>query len=118
MVMKVDPQPIPTPAERLWRRLFFVMSAVMGALALVDLEAGRMAHALGDAGVVCLMLSLMTQFSFVRAMVMASQNSKPREELLRDVERIRAANPWAERLSSTGWLLLLASLMLRAFGLA
>jgi hypothetical protein len=116
--MKSVPGPVQTPGELLWRRVFFVMSAVMGALALVDLEAGRTAHALGDVGVTCLMLSLMSQFPFVRAMVTASQSDKPREELLRDVERLRAANPWAERLSSTGWLLLLASLMLRAFGLA
>jgi hypothetical protein len=116
--MEVRKDPSPSPGEILWRRIFFVMSAVMGALALVDLEAGRVAHALGDAGVTCLMLSLMTQFPFVRAMVTASQSDKPREELLRDVERLRSANPWAERLSSTGWLMLLASLMLRAFGMA
>jgi hypothetical protein len=107
-----------SPGEQLWRRTFFVMSAVMGALALVDLEAGRFAHALGDIGVTSLMLSLMTQFPFVRAMVTASQSNKPREELLRDVERLRNANPWAERLSSSGWLMLLASLMMRAFGMA
>jgi hypothetical protein len=112
---KSQPQ---TPGEQFWRRTFFVMSAIMGALALVDLEAGRFARALGDAGVTCLMLSLMTRFPFVRAMVTASQSDKPREELLRDVERLRSANPWAERLSSTGWLMLLASLMLRAFGMA
>jgi hypothetical protein len=91
----------------------------MGALALVDFDAGRFAHGLGDAGVACLMLSLMTRFPFVRAMVEAGARDtreQSREALMREAERLRSASPWAERLSHAGWMLLLASLALRLFG--
>lgn len=107
--------------ERAWRNAFFLFSALMAALALVDFEAGRFAHGLGDVGVVCLMLSLMGQFSFVRAMVSAGSREAPaksRDELLREAERLRLANPWAERLSHAGWMLLLASFALRLLGAA
>jgi hypothetical protein len=103
--------------ERTWRNVFFCLSAVMGALALVDFDAGRFAHGLGDAGVACLMVSLMTQFPFLQAIVRADPRTKSRDELLREAEKLRSAHPWAERLSAAGWLLLLTSLILRAGGL-
>lgn len=112
----------PTPGESLWWSAFFYLSAAMAAMALVDLDAGRLSHGLGDAGVSCLMLSLMTQFPFVRAMVAASRQSeakndpKVRETLLREAERVRAAHPWADRAGALGWLMLFASLLLRASG--
>ena len=46
-----------TSGERLWRGGFFYVSAAMGAMAMVDFDAGRFAHGLGDAGIACLMLS-------------------------------------------------------------
>jgi hypothetical protein len=104
----------------MWRNGFYGLSALMAALALVDFDAGRFAHGLGDAGVACLMLSLMSQFPFVRAVVEAGTRDAPdrsREVLLREAERLRTAHPWAERLSQAGWLLLLASLALRLTGL-
>lgn len=107
--------------ERAWSNSFFVFSALMTALALVDFEAGRFAHGLGDVGVACLMLSLMGQFPFMRAMVKAGSREAPaksREELVREVERLRLANPWAARLSHAGWMLLLTSFALRLLGAA
>ncbi|MGE5336725.1 MAG: hypothetical protein ACM3PU_02795 [Gemmatimonadota bacterium] len=104
--------------ERTWRNVFFYFSALMGALALVDFDAGRLAHGMGDAGVACLMLSLMTQFPFVRAIVRSDAGTKSRDDLLREVEKLRNAHPWADRLSAAGWLLLLASLVLRAAGVS
>lgn len=109
----------PTPGELTWRNAFFYLSALMGAMALVDFDAGRVAHGLGDAGIASLMLSLMTQFPFVRAMVDAGgreASAQSREALLREAERLRAAHPWAERAGRAGWVLLLASLMLRVMG--
>ncbi|MFN3566164.1 MAG: hypothetical protein ACK4V1_09320 [Burkholderiaceae bacterium] len=102
--------------ENLWRNGFFYLSALMAAFALVDFDAGRLAHALGNAGIACLMLSLMTQFPFLRAIVAASKQAKPRDELLREVRRLKDANPWSERLGLAGWTLLAASLVLRAIG--
>lgn len=118
------PSPKPVAGESTWRNVFFYLSAAMAAMALVDFDSGRLAHGLGDAGVALLMLSLMTQFPFVRAMVDAGQKSdgKPdptaREHLLREAERLRAAHPWADRLGTLGWVLLFASLLLRATGAA
>lgn len=112
-------QPVPTqpsPHERTWRRVFFGLSALMGALALVDFDAGRFAQGLGDAGVACLMLSLMNQFPFVRAIVRTDASAKSRDELLREMEKLRAAQPWVDRVAAAGWLLLVASLILRAAG--
>ncbi len=114
--MSPRPAPPASQGESLWRNGFFYVSAVMGALALVDLEAGRLAHALGDSGIACLMLSLMTQFPFVRAIVAASKGEQPREEALRQMQRLKEANPWADRLSLAGWTQLAASLILRAVG--
>jgi len=110
-----------TPGERMWYQVFYTLSALMAALALVDFTAGRFAQGLGDVGVACLMLSLMGQFPFLRAMVAAGSSGAPekaREELLREAQRLRLANPWAARLSHAGWLLLLASLALRLVGAA
>jgi len=115
---RVRPGPI-TPGERLWRNAFFAFSALMAGLAMVDFEAGRFAQGLGDVGVACLMLSLLGQFPFLRAMVAAGVRDAPakaREDLLREAERLRLANPWAARLSHAGWMLLLASLALRLTG--
>jgi hypothetical protein len=114
--MSKPDQPQESVHERTWRNGFFYFSAMMGALALVDFDAGRLAHGMGDAGVACLMLSLMTQFPFVQAIVRADSRAKSRDELLREVEKLRSAHPWADRVSAAGWLLLLASLILRAAG--
>ncbi len=111
----------PSALELLWRNGFFYMSAVMGALALVDFDAGRLAHGLGDAGVACLMLSLTTQFGFVRAVIQANDRQSPeqaRQALLDEATRLRAAYPWADRLNRVGWVLLLMSLALRVTGAA
>ena len=62
--------------ERLWRTLFFCFSAVMAGFALVELDAGRPAGAAGDAGVSCLMLSLLNQFPVIRAIVGAASKAR------------------------------------------
>jgi uncharacterized membrane protein YhfC len=118
MPPKMPPRTAPpaTHGEKLWRNAFFYFSAAMAASALVDLEAGRLAHGLGDAGIACLMLSLMTQFPFVRAIVAASKQTRTSEALLREAQRLKAANRWSDRLGLTGWTLLAASLVLRAIG--
>lgn len=103
--------------EQLWRNAFFYLSSVMAAFALVDLDAGRVAQAMGDAGVACLMLSLMTQFPVVRAIIDGASKSASREGLQREVQRLRNAHPWSERAARAGWSLFFGSLVLRAFGL-
>lgn len=108
--------PSASQGENLWRNSFFYLSALMAAFALVDFDAGRLAHGLGNGGIACLMLSLMTQFPFLRAIVAASKEAKPRDELLREVQRLKEGNPWGERLGFAGWTLLAASLVLRAIG--
>lgn len=111
----------PTPGERIWRNGFFFLSAAMAAAALNDLSAGRLAHGLGDLGICCLMLSLMTQFRFVRAVAKASAAITPEqanETLQREAEDVRAAHPWAERVNRVGWALLVTSLALRLMGVA
>ncbi len=102
--------------ERLWRGFLFGLSATMAAFALVDLEAGRPANALGDAGVCCLMLSLINQFPIVRAILGAATKDASRAELLREAERLRDAHPWSERAAAAGWTMLFGSLMLRVLG--
>jgi hypothetical protein len=106
----------PDANERLWRGLFFWLSAVMGAFALVDLESGRPANAIGDAGVACLMLSLMNQFPVVKAIIGAASRKATPAQLQREAERTRRDHPWAERVATTGWTLLFGSLLLRALG--
>jgi hypothetical protein len=103
--------------ERLWHRTFFGLSATMGAFALVDLDAGRVAGAAGGAGVTCLMLSLMNRFPMVRAIIGAASRRVSPADLEREAERLRGAHPWTERIASVGWALLFASLMLKALGL-
>ncbi len=113
-----------TAGERIWRNTFFVLSAVMGGLALVDFDAGRFPHGLGDLGASVLTLSLTVQFPFVRAIVKASgeQSSsqagalKRREQLLQQAAKLRAENPWADRAGRAGWTLLAISLLLRVIG--
>lgn len=121
------PQNPPSNGERTWRGILFVLSAAMAASALADFDAGRLGKALGDLGVSVLMLSMMVQFPFLRAVVKASgeQDSgspervrKQREELMKQAEQVRAANPWAEHAGRAGWALLAVSLVLRIGGIA
>jgi hypothetical protein len=114
--MNRQPPSQENPQERLWRKLFFGFSAAMGGFALVDLDAGRMAGAAGDAGVACLMISLMNQFPVVRAIIGAASRRASPEQLQREAERLRSAHPWTERIASVGWSLLFGSLLLRALG--
>lgn len=111
----------PSTGEHLWHSGFFFLSAAMAAAALTDLSAGRVANGLGDLGICCLMLSLMTQFRFVRAVAQAGNTASPeqaRAVLQREAEQVRAAHPWAERVNRTGWALLITSLVLRLMGAA
>jgi hypothetical protein len=107
----------PSPGEAVWRNLFFYFSAFMGALALLDFDAGRIAHGMGDLGVASLLLSLLPQFSFVRAVVGGGATDKDRERMLEAAQRFRAEHPWSDRFGRMGWALLLSSLVLRALGL-
>jgi hypothetical protein len=104
--------------ERIWRRVFYLLSAAMGAYAMVQLGGGRFAGALGDVGVTCLMISLIPQFPFVRAIIAGAKRHRSEEQLLHDLERVRTQSPWVETTSAAGWLLLGASFLLRAFGVA
>ena len=88
----------------------------MAAYALLQLGAGRFAGAMGDVGVTCLMVSLIPQFPFVRAIVAGARRQHSEEQLLQDLDRVRTQNPWAETASAVGWMLLAASFLLRAFG--
>lgn len=124
--MDRKPSP-PSQGERLWRMALFVLSAGMAASALVDFEAGRLGQGLGDLGVSVLMLSMMVQFPFLRAVLKASSEQeggspdrarKQREELLKQAEQVRAANPWADHAGRAGWTLLAVSLVLRISGIA
>jgi hypothetical protein len=101
----------------LWRTVFFWLSALTAAFVLVDLDAGRWAGAAGNAGVCCLMLSLMHQFPVVKAIARAATKRASPSELQRESEKLRRASPWTERLAGVGWALLLASLLLQAFGI-
>jgi hypothetical protein len=107
-----------TDGERSWRVSFYLLSAAMVGYGLVQLGAGRFAGSLGDAGVACLMVSLIPQFPFVRAILSRVHRERPEEQLLRDLERVRTQSPWAETVSAVGWLLLGVSFLLRALGLA
>src|SRR5262245_28633510 len=93
-----------TEGERFWRRAFYFLSAAMAAYALLQLGSGRFAGALGDVGVTCLMVSLIPQFPFVRAIVAGARHRHSEEQLLRDLDRVRTQNPWAETASVVGWL--------------
>jgi hypothetical protein len=124
--MTGNPGP-PSNGERIWRAALFVLSAAMTASALVDFEAGRLGNGLGDLGASVLMLSLMVQFPFLRAVVKVSAEQdkaspdrvrKQREELMKQAQQVRAANPWADVAGRAGWVLLAISLVLRIGGVA
>lgn len=117
----------PSNGERAWRAALFFLSAAMTASALVDFEAGRLGNGLGDLGASVLMLSLMVQFPFLRAVVKVSAEQdkaspdrvrKQREELMKQAQQVRAANPWADYAGRAGWVLLAISLVLRIGGVA
>lgn len=111
---------VPSPGERAWRTGLYLLSASSAASALVDFDAGRLAHGLGDLGVTALLLGLLVQFPFVRAFVASgSQRGDPakvRAALLKLAEELRARHPWAEHAGRAGWALLGTSLVLRLFG--
>jgi hypothetical protein len=120
------PRPAPTLGEQLWRNTFFVLSAILAGLALVQFDAGRFAQGLGDLGASVLMLSLITQFPFLRAVVRASAEGgdspermrQRQQELMRQAAELKAANPWADMAGRAGWVLLGISLILRFAGTA
>lgn len=113
-----------TQGERVWRNTFYVLSAMLAGLALVQFDAGRWAHGLGDLGASVLMLSLITQFPFVRAVIRASQEQdaspdrarQRQEELMKQAAQLKAAYPWADVAGRAGWVLLGLSLVLRITG--
>lgn len=113
-----------SPAERVWRKVFFVLSAMMTGFALVNLSSGHYAQAIGDLGASLLMLSLIVQFPFVRAIIKAGNENaathpqQRRDDLLQEAEKLRAANPWAEYAGRAGWILLGFSLVLRIVGVS
>lgn len=109
--------PPPSASERFWRNTIFYLSAMMGALALVDFDAGRVAHGLGDAGVACLLVSIEAQFPLIRAMVKSGGRKQTTEQLLREAAQQRAEHPWPHRLGNLGWALMAASLILRWSGI-
>lgn len=119
-----SPAAEPTAGERLWRNSFFVLSAMLAGLALVHFDAGRLANGLGDLGAAVLMLSLITQFPFVRAVIRASSEGERspervklrQEELTRQAAQLKAAHPWADIAGRAGWVLLGVSLVLRFAG--
>jgi hypothetical protein len=124
--MTGKPSP-PGNGERVWRTAMFVLSAAMAASALVDFEAGRLGNGLGDLGASVLMLSMMVQFPFLKAVIKVSAEQdkaspervrKQREELAKQAEDVRSANPWADYAGRAGWALLAISLVLRVGGLA
>jgi len=108
----------------MWRNTFFVLSAGLVALALVDLEAGRLAQGLGNLGAAVLTLSLMVRFPFVRAILKASSEQttnpseieKRRRQLVDQAAKLSAENPWADRAGRAGWTMLALSLLLRLVG--
>ena len=115
----MDSPRAPTPVsggESLWRIVFFFLSALMAALAMVDFSSGWLAHGLGDLGVSFLMLSLLAQFPFVQIFIRASERPDGRELLAKEAERLRKAQPWTARASAWGWALMLLSLGLRLAG--
>jgi hypothetical protein len=114
----------PSPGERIWRNSFFFLSALLAGLALTKFEAGRWAHGVGDLGASVLMLSVMVQFPFLRALIRASADDegspehlkRRRAELVQQAEQLKAANPWSDVAGRAGWILLGISLILRIVG--
>jgi hypothetical protein len=64
--------PAASTGQRVWQNTFFLLSAVLGGLALLQFDAGHLAHALGDLGASVLMISLIYQYPFVRAVLRAA----------------------------------------------
>jgi hypothetical protein len=122
--LKSSPPAAPTPGERIWRNTFFMLSALLAALALVQLDAGHLAQGLGDLGASVLMVSLISQYPFVRAVIRASadddgtpERAKRRhEELMKQAAELKAAHPWSDVAGRAGWVLLGISLVLRFSG--
>ena len=113
------PSEPPRPdGERAWRQVMFYLSAVMGALALVDFDAGRIAHGLGDAGVACLLISIEAQFPLLRALARSEGGAASAEDVIKRLEQERVANPWPHRIGRAGWAFLATSLLLRLAGVA
>jgi hypothetical protein len=120
----VPPPLVVTPGERIWRNTFFVLSATLAALALTQFDAGRMAHGLGDLGASVLMVSLIAQFPFVRAVIRASAEhdgtpdraKRRQEELMKQAAQLKAEHPWSDVAGRAGWVLLGISLVLRFTG--
>ena len=118
------PTPEPTAGERVWRNTFFVLSSALAGLALVQFDAGRIANGLGDLGASVLMLSLISQFPFIRAVIQASadsqgspeQSRRRQEELMQQAAQLKAAHPWSDMAGRAGWVLLGVSLVLRLAG--
>jgi hypothetical protein len=114
----------PASGERAWHAVFFVLSATLAALALVEFDAGRISHALGDLGAAVLMISLISQYPFIRAVIRASAEDdgspekarRRHEELMRQAAELKAAHPWSDRAGRAGWILLGISLVLRFTG--
>ena len=118
------PAPAPSAGERVWRNTFFVLSATLAGLALVQFDAGRLANGLGDLGASVLMLSLVSQFPFIRAVIRASSDSagspeqsrRRQEELMQQAAQLKAAHPWSDMAGRAGWVLLGVSLVVRLAG--
>jgi hypothetical protein len=108
----------------MWRNTFFVLSAMLAGLALVQFDAGRLANGLGDLGASVLMLSLVSQFPFIRAVIRASaesqgspeQSRRRQEELMQQAAQLKATHPWSDMAGRAGWVLLGVSLVLRLAG--
>jgi hypothetical protein len=121
---KVPPPLVVTPGERIWRNTFFVLSATLAALALTQFDAGRVANGLGDLGASVLMVSLIAQFPFVRAVIRASaeddgtpdRTKRRQEELMKQAAQLKAEHPWSDVAGRAGWVLLGISLVLRFTG--
>ncbi len=105
--------------EQLWRNTFFVLSAILAGLALVQFDAGRLAQGLGDLGASVLMLSLITQFPFLRAVVRASaeDGDSPERMRQRQQELMRQAAELNGRASRLGAARHLPGAAFRRYGL-
>ena len=81
-------------------------------------------NGLGDLGASVLMLSLISQFPFIRAVIQASADSQgsperiqaSTEELMQQAAQLKAAHPWSDMAGRAGWVLLGVSLVLRLVG--
>jgi hypothetical protein len=116
----------PSLGERTWHAVFFFLSATLAALALVQFDAGRISHVVGDLGAAVLLISLISQYPFIRAVIRASAEDdgtpekarRRHEELMRQAAELKAAHPWSDRVGRAGWILLGISLVLRFSGAA